>query len=74
MVKKKNLTQEQIINKLKKQGFIKNNTLKVRMNSSNASIKKGDFVITFGIHKVKERFEHDKKDFSCVDVLPVAEY
>lgn len=71
-MKKKN--QKQIINRLKKLGFIKNNSFKVRVNSSNASIKAGDLVITFEIHKVVERFEHDKTEFSCVQVLPVATY
>lgn len=73
-MKKKKLNQKQVIAKLKKMGFIKNNTLKVRMESSNASINAGDLVITFEIYKVAERYERNKKEFSCVDVLPVANY
>lgn len=71
---KKELNQKQIINKLKRMGFIKNNAFKIRVDSSNKSIKAGDLVITFEIHKVVERFGHDKKEFSCVEVLPVADY
>ena len=63
-----------MIAKLKKMGFIKNNAFKVRVNSSNKSIKAGDFVITFEICKVIERFERNKKEFSCVDVLPIGTY
>lgn len=74
MARRKNLTQNQIIGKLKRMGFIKNNTFKVRVNSSNKSIKAGDFVITFEVHRVLERFEYNKKEFCCVEILPVPQY
>ena len=73
-MEKKKITEKQMITKLKKMGFIKNNAFKVRVNSSNKSIKAGDFVITFEIHKVVERFKYDKVKFSCVDVLPIGTY
>ena|SRR3990167_2393058 len=71
---KKEITEKQMIAKLEKMGFIKNNAFKVRVNSSNKSIKAGDFVITFEIYRVVERFEDIKKKFCCVDVLPIATY
>lgn len=71
---KKNKKQIQVISKLKKMGFIKNNSFKVRVNSSNQSIKKGDIVITFEIHHVLSRYEFNKNEFECATVLPVANY
>lgn len=71
---KKNWTENQIIGKLKRMGFIKNNAFKVRVNSSNRSIKAGDFVITFEIHKVIKRFEPEKERFLCVEILPLPTY
>ena len=60
-----------ITNKLEKDGYIKNGKMEIRFNSKPQTLKKGDLVITFEIHKVIGKFDGDEKnEFSVVDVLP----
>jgi len=59
------------LKKLETNGYIKNGKFKVRVNSSPQSLKKGDLVITFEIHKVVKKFNGDEpNEFSVVGVLP----
>lgn len=60
---------KRMIKRLEKMGLIKNNKMKIRLDSTEKAIKTGDFVITYEIHKVVGRF--DKNEFSCVEVFPV---
>ena len=60
-----------IANRLEKEGYIKNGKMKIRFNSKPSTLRKGDLVITFEIHKVVGKFDGDgENEFSVVGVLP----
>lgn len=60
------------VKKLEKEGYLKNGKLKVRFGSTPYSLKKGDYVITFEIHRLLGKFkEGEKGEFECASFLPI---
>lgn len=60
-----------VMNRLKKEGYIKNGKMKIRFNSKPSTLRKGDLVITFEIHKVVGKFDgHEENEFRVIGVLP----